>query len=264
VAQGQRNLAKSVTLELKDGGKPSNYSRKWVIRSILVLLAFRDSMYKTNHVDNSFTTTKCDNCGRELNSKLKYCPGCAVVNVNYEAPIPKPSLDSYKNTEAYKLANDEYWRKFKKKMKIWAIVLAVFFLLLTIGLHNHKKNADSAQSSTASTTSDSTSWIPSGYSNDPKINPDIAFSPVPSSPDLHCTWCSATHGFNFWKVNLVSKSDCQNFYMVADIYNANKQLEKSWYQKGGFQAAGVPFQLEIDTNDPQSTYEITTLTCGGA
>lgn len=215
-------------------------------------------------MEKSESSAQCLKCGRILAMQLKYCPSCAEPNLNYQAPPPKPSPDAYRQTEAYKKANDEYWRKFKKKLKIWAVILAIFFLLLSIGLHNHKNNVDTTQSSGTTPTNDATSWIPSGYSNDPKINSDIAFSPVPSSPDLHCTWCSASHGYNFWKVNLVSKSDCQNFYMVADIYSASKQLEKSWYQKGGFQAAGAPFQLEIDTNDPQSTYQITTLTCGGA
>jgi hypothetical protein len=107
----------------------------------------------------------------------------------------------------------------------------------------------------------SSNWYPSGYTVDASINPNVAFKAVPSNQTNGCTWCSARHGFNYWKVDFIAKKTCPNFYMNSSLYSQTKSFEGTWYQKGYYQSAMKPFRLEIVTTDPHSYYVITQIIC---
>ena len=186
-----------------------------------------------------------------------------MQNLNYVAPPSKKDPYAYRNEDWYKAQVKADQQKLWKKLKIWGVILAIFFTLLAIGLQRNKDSMKNSTNNAAATVVDS-SWIPAGYSTDQKLNSDIAFSPVPANTSLNCQWCSSTHGNYFWKVDFVSKVDCPDFYMLANIYSSSHVFEKSWYQKGGSQKALNPFRMEIVSNDQTATYEITKLSCSGA
>ena len=104
-------------------------------------------------------------------------------------------------------------------------------------------------------------WYPAGYTVDPSINSNVAFKAVPSNQAGNCAWCSARHGFNYWKVDFIAKKACSNFYMNSSLYSQSKAFEGTWYQKGFYQPAMRPFRLEIVTTDPHSYYLITQIIC---
>lgn len=99
-------------------------------------------------------------------------------------------------------------------------------------------------------------WIPL-----PGVSTSVAYQLVPKNKVGPCTWCSPSHGESYWKVNFISNKTCPAFYMNAGIYNQSGTLLKYWYQKGGYQTAHQPFQLEIDTSDPNSTFKIVQVIC---
>lgn len=215
-------------------------------------------------MDYELSAAECNSCQKQLLNSAKYCPNCGEKNLKFVAPTPEPDPFAYMKEEWYKAKVKADQKKYWKRVGILAIVLVIFFIVLGIGLQHHKDSLVRATSGASVAASGSTDWQPPGYSSDPKLNSEIAYTPVPASTSLQCTWCSVTHGNYFWKVDIVTKNKCPNFYMMANIYSSSHTFEKSWYQKGGTQSALVPFRMEIDSNDPNATYQITKLSCTGA
>lgn len=200
----------------------------------------------------------CPFCGREINS---------IVN---------PLEGEMETTQ-----NAAPSRSRKDKVEIWLfrkpLVSFTIILILTIGgigvgsllFGNHDakphKPAPSKINSVPMTTdlSVSNKWMPTGYTLNPAINSKVAYKYVPLGQTSPCTWCSRTHGTNYWNIDFVSESACANFYMNSAIYSQSGALEKYWYQK--LQNTPIqpqPFRAEIVTSDPTSTFKIITVTCG--
>jgi hypothetical protein len=104
-------------------------------------------------------------------------------------------------------------------------------------------------------------WVPAGYSVDAKLNPNVAFRPVPSSQAGACTWCSTRHGNYYWKIDFIAKNGCSNLYINSVLKDRAGNLLGSWYQKGFYTAPMIPKRLEIVTPYKDSMYTLTSIYC---
>jgi hypothetical protein len=145
----------------------------------------------------------------------------------------------------------------KKFTKVTFSALIISCLVLALsGCGN-----SSTPETNTTTETNSKAWYPTGYTVDTTLNPDVAYKSVPSAEAGPCTWCSARHGYYYWKVDFIVKNACTNLYINTQIKNSSGVIVGSWYQKGFATLAMTPKRLEVVTHEQDSTYEITQILC---
>jgi len=106
-------------------------------------------------------------------------------------------------------------------------------------------------------------WYPNGYTIDPTLNSDVAYEILSAAQvkGQPCTWCSATHGNDYWKVNFIAKDGCSNLFINTEIDNPSGQAIGTWYQKGGSVGTLQPEELEIVSHNSTDTFKFTEISC---
>ena len=118
-------------------------------------------------------------------------------------------------------------------------------------------------SMSASASAAAANWFPEGYEVDSALNSTVAYHYQSHQEEAGkgCIWCSAKHGFTYWKVNFIAKNGCSNLFINSEIQSANGTAIGSWYQKGGAVSAMQPEELEIVAHNATDTFMLTQISC---